>query len=210
MIHRTKLFLGFLLLGLVLVAGAGWWLYAPAKLLPVTVQGARSSSGNLTISGGNLLIVAPKPSVLFGTVKAPDGKERFAYLILFQYPHAKAAGSSPDTQFQCTSDGTKAEATHAIALEGKRIEATYRIELNHDPPTVAKESLSLGGKGVDLASGQVFLIDLTGETLAYQQRNVELPAFPFKLESTQDVEQLVALIRQNLGSQDAEIKAFLR
>jgi hypothetical protein len=55
------------------------------------------------------------------------------------------------------------EATHAIAVEGKRIEATYRIELNQDLTTVAKESLSLGGKSVDLASGQVFLIDLTAD-----------------------------------------------
>jgi hypothetical protein len=54
------------------------------------------------------------------------------------------------------------------------------------------------------------LIDLTGETLAYQQRKVELPAFPFKLESTQDVEHLVETIRKNLESQDPEIKAFLR
>ena len=208
--HRTKLLLGFLLIGLVLVAGAGWWLYAQSKLSPFSVQSARTSSGNLTVSGGNLLIVAPKASVLFGTVKTPEGNERFAYLILFKYPRAKAAGPGQDAQFQCTSDGRNAEATHAIALEGKRIEATYRIELNQDLTTVAKESLSLGGKSVDLASGRVFLIDLTAEMPAYQQREVELPAVPVKPESMQDVERLVELIRKALESQDSEIKAFLR
>src|SRR5579871_2822083 len=117
MSYRTKLLLGVLLIGLGLVAGAGWWLYAPSKLSPFMVQRARSSSGNLTVSGGNLLIVTPKPSILFATVKTPDGNERFTYLILFKYPQNKTADSSPDGQFQCTSDGTKAEATHTIELE---------------------------------------------------------------------------------------------
>jgi hypothetical protein len=98
----------------------------------------------------------------------------------------------------------------AIELDGKRIEAAYHIELNEKGTAVVNEGLTIGGKSADIKSGQVFLVDMTSETPVYQQKNVQLPAIPSKLESTQDVEQFVDAIRKNLESQDPEIKAFLR
>jgi hypothetical protein len=56
----------------------------------------------------------------------------------------------------------------------------------------------------------VFLIDLTAETPGYQQKKVEMPALPFQVVTTQDIEQLAEAIRKSLESQDPEIKAFLR
>jgi len=61
-----------------------------------------------------------------------------------------------------------------------------------------------------VSSGHVFLIDLTGETPVYRQKEVELPAIPSKLESTEDLERLAEAIQKTLGSKDPEIKAFLR
>jgi hypothetical protein len=208
MTHRRKLLLGFLFLGLVVVAGAGWWWYTQTLSLPILLQSSRCSSDDLGVSGGNV-IVAPKPGVLFGTVRKPGSQEEFTYLILFRYGRPRPHGSNQG-QFHCTSDGTKAETRHAIELDGKRIEAAYRAELNQTRTAVAKESLTIGGKSVDMTSGQVFLIDLAAETPAYQQKKVQLPALPSQPESMQDVEQLAEAIRKSLASQDLEIKAFLR
>jgi hypothetical protein len=209
MTHRRKLLLGLLFIGLVVVAGAGWWWYARSPSLPIVLQGGSCSSDNLGVSGGNI-VVAPKPGVLFGTVRKPGSQEAFTYLILFRYGRPKPHGSNQG-QFHCTSDGSKAETKHAIELDGKRIEAAYRIELNQTRTAVANESLTIGGKSVEMTSGHVFLIDLTAEAPAYQQKKVvELPAIPSQLESTQDFEQLAEAIRKSLESQDPEIKAFLR
>jgi hypothetical protein len=212
MTRRRKVLLGILFVGLVLAAGTGWWLYSRSQSLrfKIVMQGASSSSDNLGVSGGNLVVVAPKPGVFFGTVRAPGRQEQFTYLILFRYGRAKSNGSNRGIEVHCSSDGRKAETKDAIELDGKRIEATYHIELNEKHTAIEKESLTIGGQSLDMTAGQVFLIDLTAETPTYQQKKVELPAIPSKLESMQDVEQLAEMIRRSLESQDLEIKAFLR
>jgi hypothetical protein len=218
MAHRRKLLLvlllALLLLGLVLVAGAGWWWwYAQSLPLPfrIVARGSSSSSGNLGVSGGSLVLVAPKPGIYFGTVRKPGGPEQFTYLILFRHARPGSHGSKWGIESHCTSDtrGT-AETKDAIELDGKRIEAAYRLELDETLTAVANESLAIGGKNVDMVSGRVFLIDLGAETPTYQQKKVELPAIPSPLESTDDVERLAETIRTSLESQDPEIKAFLR
>lgn len=212
MTHRPKFLLPLLFIGLVLVAGAGWWWYARSDGLPfkIVLRGSTSSSENLGVSGGNLVVVAPKPGVFFGTVRKPGSQEHFTYLILFRYGRPGSGGSHRGIESHCTSEGRKAETKDAIELAGKRIEAAYRIELNQTLTAVANESLTIGGKSMDMTAGQVFLIDLTAETPTYQQKKVELLAIPSKLESTQDVEQLAEAIRKSLESQDPEIKEFLR
>jgi hypothetical protein len=212
MTQRRKVLLGILLIGLVLAAGTGWWLYARSQSLPfkMVMRGASSTSNNLGVSGGNLVVVAPKPGVFFGTVRAPGRQEQFTYLILFRYGRPKSNGSNRGIKFHSTSDGRKAETTDAIELDGKSIEAAYYIELNEKQTAIEKESLTMGGKSMDMAAGQVFLIDLAVEAPTYQQKKVELPAIPSNLESMQDVEQLAETIRKSLESQDPEIKAFLR
>jgi len=215
MTHRRKLLL-VLTIGLViilaLVAAAGWWWYGRFQSLPFKIvqRGSSTYSNNLGVSSGNLVVDAPKPGLLFGTVRKPGSREQFTYLILFRYGRPKSDDSSRGLQFHCTSDGKKAEANDTVELAGKRIEAAYRIQLNEKGTAVANESLTIGGKGVDMTSGQVFLIDMTAEAPVYQQKKAELPAIPSKLESTQDVEQLAESLRKSLESQDPEIKAFMR
>jgi hypothetical protein len=217
MAHRRKLLLvlllAFLLVGFVLVVGAGWWWYAQSRLLPfkIVARGSSSFSGNLGVSGGSLVVVAPKPGIYFGTVRKPGCPEQFTYLILFRYGRPKSNSSTRGIESHCTSDSRgNAETKDALELDGKRIEAAYRVELDETRTAITNERLVIGGKSVDMASGQVFLIDLTAETPTYQQKKVELPAIPSPLESTDDVERLAEATRKSLESQDPEIKAFLR
>jgi hypothetical protein len=212
MAPRRKLLLGLLVLGLALVAGAGWWWYTGFRPLPfkVVLRGSSSSSGQLGVSGGNLVIDVPKPGLFFGTVRKPGSQEQFTYVILFRYGHPRSGGPNRGIQFHCRSDGRRAETRDAIDLDGRRIEAVYHIELSETLTAVAKESLTLDGKNQDLSSGQVFLIDLTAEMPGYRQKKVDLPAISSRLETAEDVERLAEAIRKSLESQDPEIKAFLR
>jgi hypothetical protein len=211
MTHRRQL-LGLLFVGLAVVLGTGWWWLSRPHTPPfkIVLKGSSGYSGNLGVSGGNLFVVAPKPGTFFGTVRKPDGQEQFTYLILFRYGLPKSDGTNRGLQFSCTSDGNNAETKNAIELDGKRIEAVYRIELNETRTAVENESLTIGGESVDITSGQVFLIDLSDESPVYRQKKLELPAISSKLESPQDVERLAETIRKSLESQDPEIKAFLQ
>lgn len=213
MTHRRTLILCFVAIGLFFVAMAGWWWYAQFQPLPfkLVLQGSSSSSDDHGVTGGNLVVIAPAPGVFFGTVRKPGSQEQFTYLILFRYGRASSNGSNQGIEFSASSDGTKMGTINAIKLlDDKRIEAAYHVELNETSTSITSESLTIGGKRVDMKFGQVFLIDLTAESPTYQQKKVELPSIPSKIESAQDVERLAETIQKSLERQDPEIKAFLR
>lgn len=230
MTHRRKILRCLLLIGLVLVAGWVWFtrLHTPAR--KIVEVGARLSGADLDfllpevrarlasegfhISSRTLVVLPPKPGVLFSTVTKPGNQEQFTYLILIRYGrrirgYSDTLGRRPWIPI-CTFDGTVAETNDQIELNGSPIEASYRVELNDTRTAVANESLTIGGKCVDMASGQVFLIDLTDESPVYRQMKVALPATPSKLETTEDAKRAAEAIRTSLESQDPEIKAFLR
>jgi hypothetical protein len=173
------------------------------------LKGSGGYSGDLGSSGGNLVVVAPDPGIYFGTVKKPGMSEQFTYFILFKYGRPLSDGSSRGLETNNFTDGTIAETKDAIELDGRRVEAAYRLELNETRTAVAVETLKIGGRSVDIASGRVFLIDLRDESPVYRQRNIELPTIDSPLESTDDVQRLAETIRDRLKGEDAEIRAFL-
>ncbi len=174
---------------------------------------ARLVSEGFHISSRTLVIVPPKPGVLFGTVRKPGSQEEFTYLMLFRYGRRlRGYGGiiSRDMKLLCTFDGTVAETNDRFTVNGKPIEASYRLELNEARTAVANESLTIGGERADIAAGRVFLIDLTVESPVYQQMKVELPAIPARLETRDDAERAAEAIRESLETQNPKIKAFLR
>ena len=216
MAQRRKLLSGLLLIGLILVAGWLCFTRLRTPAIEIVEPGRRLTSDTLDISSKTLVVVPPKPGVLFSTVRKLEDKEEFAYLILFKYgrrirQHSTSIvrrGSSPAV---CKLDhfGKWAETPAEFQVNGKPIEASYRVELDETRTAVANESLTIGGKPADITSGRVFLLDLTTDPQVYRQMNVELPAVPTKLESEEDAERAAEAIRKSLESQDSDIKAFL-
>lgn len=166
------------------------------------------------ISSRTLVVVPPRPGVLFSTVRKPGSREQFTYLILFRYgARLKSYGSilaGRDPALRCTFDGAVAETNDAFELNGKPIEASYRVELNETRTSIVKERLTIEGKYVNMRSGRVFLVDLTAESPVYRQMKVELPPTPMRLETKEDAERAAEAIRRSLESRDPEIKAFCR
>ena len=105
---------------------------------------------------------------------------------------------------------TSAETVDAFEVNDGTIEASYRVELDETQTVIVSERMTIGGKHVDMTAGQVFLIDLTTASPIYQQREVELPAIPSKLETREDAERAAEAIRSSLDRRDPKIKAFLR
>ncbi len=207
---RTTILIGLAAVVLLLGGGVGWWVaQSTATPFKLVLRGSRSTSDKLAISGGNLVVVAPQPGILFGTVTKPAGAEEFTYLVLFRYGLPRSDGSERGLRFQCGSDGQTAETSNTIELNGKRIEASYRIELDEERAAVASEKLTVGGQQRDPAAGLVFLIDLSEEAPIYHQKRVELPEISGALETPQDVERLAETIRASLARQDPEIAEFL-
>jgi hypothetical protein len=151
-------------------------------------------------------------------VRKPGGDEEFTYLIVFKYGRRIRSHSTfivsrgVQRRPRCVLDdsGRWAETTAAFELNGKPIEATYRVELNETCTAVVKERLTIKGKYVKMRSGRVFLVDLTAESPIYQQMKIEPPPTPMRLETKEDAERAVEAIRRNLESRDPQIKAFCR
>ncbi len=208
-----KLLLGFVVFGLVLAVGAGaaYWWFAQQQQQPIkiTILGSKTSDQYCSITSGHLVVNAPQPGMVIGTVTKPGNSEQITYVILFRYSLAQGAVASQGYNCYCNMDGKTAVGKNSIELGDKRLSAEFRMELNETKTAVVSEQLTIGGKPRDMNEGQVFLIDLAAEGSEYQQQKVELDAIPFKLDSTNTVEQFAETLRQNLASKNPEIKAFL-
>ena len=218
MAHRQRILAYLLFVVLALVAVWVWFAHLRTPGFDIVEAGARLTSASLDITSRTIVVVPPEPGVVFSTVRKPGNKEQFAYVLLLNYGHRIRSSSSfivsrglpvpPGAQLD--HSGRWAETTTALELNGKPIEASYRVELDETGTAVANEALTIAGKPVDMMSGQVFLVDLTGEPPVYRQMKVELPPTPIKLQTTEDAERAAEAIRERLGSQHVEIKAFLR
>lgn len=209
---------GLILLGCsIVVLGSVWvhWSHSRTSLR-IVEPGARLASKNLDISGRTLVAIPPTCGVSFSTVRKPNGQDQFAFVILFRYgsriesfDFTRSSGNSVP---ECMLDhfGRWAQTKAAFALNGKRINVAYRIELDESGTKVANESLTVGENQVDTAAGRLFLIDLTTEPLRYRQVDAQLPAPPVQLDTAEDAEEAAEAIRRSLIDQYSEIKALVR
>jgi hypothetical protein len=186
------------------------------RTLRIVEAGGKLTSANLDISRRTLVAIPSKPGVLFATVRKPGGQEQFAFIVLLKYgPRIDSFDFTSPTRApdpDCTLDffGRWGETKAVFALNGTRISVVYRIELDDALSTVTKESLEAGGNPVDVASGQLFLVDLTTVPTVYRQLKVQMPPIPAKLETEQDAERAAEAIRQSLRGQRADLEAYLR
>jgi hypothetical protein len=156
------------------------------------MRGGRNSSGECGISSGNLFLVSGKPAVVFGTVTKPGAQEELTYVLVFR--HALSGPDlgflGPPMNFHSSSGGRKTESRDAITIRGKRIEASYEVELNETQSAVMQEALTAGGGSKEVAAGRVFLVDLDGESPTYRQKSLTQPPPVAPLGSPADVERM--------------------
>jgi len=217
MTNRRKVISGLLLI--VLAPGAGWlwFVQLSTPTWNIVEAGVRMTSEPLDITSRTLVVIPPKPGVIFSTVRKLEGDEEFTFLILFKYGNRiRSEGTDilnrGTKRSPCMLEhfGKWAETSAATNLNGKPIEVAYRVELNETLTAVAEERLTIEGKYVNMRSGRVLLVDLTAEPTIYRQMQVELPSIPTKLESKEDAERAAEALRRSLESQDRQIKAFCR
>jgi hypothetical protein len=215
--RRSLVVLGVLFLLTALLAGAGVWWFVQVRSVPfrLVMQGGRSSSGDFSMSSGNVFVVSGKPAVVFATVKKPGAQEELTYvLVLRRLPLGLSLGSSglpiDSSSFGSSGEGRKYRSHAAFSINGKQIEASYEVELNETASAVTRESLTVDGEGKDFTAGRVFLVDLAGQSPAFRQKTLNSSLMASPLQSPEDVERLAEAILKALESQDEEAKAFLR
>lgn len=217
MTNRRKIIGWLLLICLIALAGWLWYVQLRTPTWNIVEAGGRLTSDPLDITSRTLIVVPPRPGVAFSTVRKLGGDEEYTYLILFKYgdrirSHSSGLPGSGERRLPCTleSSGKWAETSAAFELNGKPIEVSCRVELNETLTAVASERLTVEGQYVDMRSGRVFLVDLTGASTVYRQMKVAVPAIPIRLETKEDAERAAEAIRRSLESRDPEIKAFCR
>ena len=217
MTNRRKIIGALLLIVLAPVAGWLWFVQLRTPAWNIVEAGARLTSDPLDITSRTLVVVPPRPGVVFSTVRKLGNDDEFIYLILFKYgDRIRSYGtdilSRGTRRSPCMLEhfGKWAETSAETNLNGKPIEVAYHVELNETCTAVAKERLTIEGNYVNMKSGRVFLVDLTAEPPVYRQMKVELPAIPTKLETNQDAERAAEALRLSLENQDPQIKAFCR
>ena len=174
------------------------------------MRGGRSASGGLSLTGGNIVALPGSPGVLFGTVQPPNTPERLTYVIFFKFAPRAGHEAVSRVNFTVSTEDRNGKTEDAMVVFGRRVEATYRIELDKTRREVSIETLEVGGRRVDMGDGRVFLVDLTAANSVYRQREAHLPSLVSELKTTEDVERFVEEIRKGLEGQDPEIRAFLR
>ena len=222
MIRRRFLALGVLFLLTAILVGAGLWWFGPSRSAPdhsgsyrVVMRGGRSGSGDFGISSGNLFLVSGRPVVLFDTVTKPGAQEELTYVLVFR-PLPSGLRFGPlglpfdDVSFGSTGEGRKHRSRDAFTITGKRIEASYEVDLNETYSAVTREALTAGGERKELAAGRVFLVDLDRESPAYKQKSLNQSPPVTPLGGPADVERLAEAILKDLENQDEETKAFFK
>jgi hypothetical protein len=197
-------------LGLLIVAAgaAGCGNRAPTPY-QYTAVGTRTSTGDFAATGGNLVAHWGKPGVMFGTVTTPKTPTRLSYVILFKPPPAIGGGGLGNNH-KSQNLGKGGEVRNAYTINGKRVEAGVRFELNADGTAVEKETLTVDGKEVDPSAGRVFLLDLTAVPPASQQKNIALPGDVPLLDKEADVERYAEALLKSLQAKGPEIKDWLK
>ena len=176
-----------------------------------TTVGFGASTDNFAVSAGHLVDHPGKPGVTFGTVTTNSKKStQLTYVILFKLPPSTNGSSfGVDGYGRSFSAGGGQVKSH-FRINGKRIEASADYELNADRTAVSKEKLTIGGKEVDPAGGRLFLLDLTTDELAYQQKKIDLPDDVPKLVETGDVERFAELLLKHLQEKGPDLKDWVK
>ena len=138
-------------------------------------------SGDGTTHGlaGDVLVCEQKtlrPIAWFGAAKPDAEKSRFLYLMIFKTPDGFAGSGSLSVSVDgrgSSRDGVTGRMT--AGLGKKKIEVAYQFPTDPRTHVVLKQSLTVGGREVKEGDPLVFVVDLTGEKVAYTPVKVNLP-----------------------------------
>lgn len=131
-----------------------------------TFSGGRAANGGFAISSPNLFIREGAPGVVFGTYGVPNMPDALSYFVLFKHPPGGLAqpGFAPRTSARDEADGLSASLN--LDIGGARLGIAHRIALNEPRTGIAKETLSIEGKALDVSAGR-FFYTLRGHRLRF-------------------------------------------
>ena len=130
-----------------------------------------SSSKQVEVQAGGLVLREGEAGAAFGTVRVGRGKRQLAYFVVLRHDVGKAEKSEFNEDAE--ADGKVGKAKQTVSLDGKTLEIAYEVRVGDKEPA---ETLTVNKKGLDPKKGRVLLVDLTGEAVRVEQRKIDLPA----------------------------------
>ena len=172
------------------------------------VQGTSGSrSEALEVRAGGLVVRSGEAGSAFGSVQAGTAKRQLSYFVIFK--HRLGGEGRMEWSEETTMDGNTGHSKQVVTIDGSTLRIEYRVEVDEKTKKVAKESLTINKKAVDVSRGRVFLVDLTVSPPRWEQRKASLPAGVGEASGKKAAEELVQKVLAGLSKQDRKVKEFL-
>jgi hypothetical protein len=173
-----------------------------------TLAGGIVEADDLWLSGMNLCVRKDRPATMMGMVRYANQPRSFTYVFVIKGDEAR--NSTPRWKSEQSVVGSIAREVGSLELGDKRVEFTYAVEVDPKRKAQPKETLVINNLRTDPKGGRVFLIDLTGKRVTWQQLDVRLPAPPPVPANLADVSALSGQVIKDLKSDSATVREFLR
>jgi hypothetical protein len=139
------------------------------------VQGAAGSKSDLLgLHAGGLVLREGEPGAVFAAVHPLKGARQLAYFVAIK--HRWPGEGKTESNEEVTVEEQEGSARHHLTLEGRAFPLVYTASVDREGRNLRKETLTAGGKAIDLAKGRVLIVDLTVDPPAVLQRKIELPS----------------------------------
>lgn len=172
------------------------------------VGGGSTEADGLWISGPSLYLRRDMPGMFFAMAKAPEGKRTFAYFLLIKGDERRRTFATYSSRSAVAAAlGTSAGS---VEIAGKRVDVAYQMVIDPTGKQAPQETLTINGQALDLRSGRVVLVDLSGDKVRHEQIDATLPGDPPELRETKDVESLSKRLLDRLSKENKSVRELRR
>ena len=177
-------------------AGLSTMLNRPRK--PFMVGGGASvASDDWRFTSGSLYLSAGEPGVLFGMFQDPAGNRGLSYVMLFHHDYVEQTAVGHSGKDGMTFDGEVADMHTSFAIAGRSIAMHLTMQINENGNAIDTTTLTVNGRELDYKAGELLLVDLTTDSVAFTQVNAKLPGnLPDPQDIIEDTDAVARLARQ--------------
>lgn len=142
-----------------------------------TSHSARSGEATTALVGGALLCRQQtlRPVAWFGAYQAKNEKPQYLYLLIFKTAENFTNGGGASFSFEGGAADAEQHGRMSATLAEKKIEVKYRFTVDEATGKLTAQSLTVDGKELLEDTPRVFVVDLTGDAVAYHPIDAPFP-----------------------------------
>lgn len=166
--------------------------------------GAPLKQGNTTHLGGNVVFSRENPGVAFGLSQRQKDKARFSYFVILKGDY------SPETwttsfAYQTETRNGRLRTDYTTTVNSSTFVITHQCPSDRVP-----EVITICGKNFQPSKGRVFLVDLTADPPAIEQKQIALPQQdPAQERKKADITSIAEKVLAELAKKDTRVRDFV-